>query len=179
MCRPVTPDAVIQSSNNFLSLFDSAVDTHLTRAVGMHSHNGSVFMSAFGRPMNRPPSDNGSTSSGSARSSPETFRPQPTAGHKGKDNNKGAKGTRRAVVKGPWTAPEDERLIQLVKEFGPKKWKGQQFVRLLTFVFAPRLIRLFVLVFSHRFPSTQPHSKTVPRALVPPPLPGHQQGPMD
>ena len=31
---------------------------------------------------------------------------------------------RRAVVKGPWTVPEDDRLIQLVNQYGPKKWKG-------------------------------------------------------
>ena len=36
----------------------------------------------------------------------------------------GKKPSRRAVVKGPWTAPEDERLVELVREFGPKKWKG-------------------------------------------------------
>jgi hypothetical protein len=44
----------------------------------------------------------------------------------GDDGNKGAKAIRRTVVKGPWTAPEDERLTQLVQEFGPKKWKGMR-----------------------------------------------------
>ena len=27
-------------------------------------------------------------------------------------------------LKGPWTVPEDDRLIQLVNQYGPKKWKG-------------------------------------------------------
>ena len=39
------------------------------------------------------------------------------------DGSGDEKVNRRAVVKGPWTAPEDERLRLLVNEYGPKKWK--------------------------------------------------------
>jgi hypothetical protein len=69
-------------------------------------------------------SDSGSNSCGSPRpSSPDSD--ESAFNVKANDANKGAKNIRRAVVKGPWTAPEDERLTQLVQEFGPKKWKGK------------------------------------------------------
>lgn len=105
--RPVTPDAVMQKKN-FLSLFDSAIDSHLRGPLfGGKDINTSGSLS---------PSHRSSPNSvtGFGKSSPKA------SGGDGKPS----KSARRAVVKGPWTAPEDERLVQLVREFGPKKWKA-------------------------------------------------------
>jgi len=101
--RPVTPEAV-PKKKNFLSLFDSAIDSHLRGPLDM----GKAFHS-----------------SPSSRSSPNSVTDLKSPKGSGSHNEgKPAKSARRAVVKGPWTVPEDERLVQLVREFGPKKWKA-------------------------------------------------------
>jgi len=64
------------------------------------------------------------TLSPSSRSSPSSVTGFGKAGAQNDNDGKPSKSARRAVVKGPWTAPEDERLVQLVREFGPKKWKA-------------------------------------------------------
>lgn len=102
--RPVTPD-VMAKKKNFLSLFDSAIDSHLCSPLDMGKER-------LGSPSPRS-SPNSVTQLGSSKSGDSSTDGKPTS-----------KSARRAVVKGPWTVPEDERLVQLVREFGPKKWKA-------------------------------------------------------
>jgi len=102
--RPVTPEAV-SKKKNFLSLFDSAIDSHLLGPLDM------------GKDYHTEPSPRSSPNSVTELKSPKSDRGD-------NEDSKPGKSARRAVVKGPWTAPEDERLVQLVREFGPKKWKA-------------------------------------------------------
>jgi hypothetical protein len=163
--------------SNFLSLFDSAIDSHSKTSPTNRPYAGGYD----GRPNDDSSSDSG-YSSGSPRSSHESTADQPIyrptfSAKPAKPANSGANTIiRGAVVKGPWTAAEDERLTQLVQEFGPKKWKGKAVcMLLLQHAFAHSITSFH----SNCSTFAQSYSKAVPRAMVPPFVSWHQQSAVD